>query len=354
VGQGLLPFRDYGFEYPPLAVFPMLVPWAVSHTHFETTMAIAMGLCALGVQEGLRAIAGERAAWVFALAPIALGAQLRTHFDLAAAAVVVWALAMFVRDRPRWGFALLGVGGAVKLFPLLLAPVAFVWLLGRGRPRDAVAGGAWCVAVVLAAAAPVWILGAGFSSMVDFHLHRPLQLESSAAMLAVVLRSYAYVSGTNLHPDAYKSNGLIGGHTQVLMDLSTVLLIAGALLSIALAARRDDARGFVWCCGVGVLSFVALGKVLSPQYMTWLAPFAVLAVCWGEVWIAGWLSAAFALTLLEFPGRYFDLVALKPGVVGIVTARDACLLAALVATAAAAARSPTPSWARAQPGSAPR
>ena len=80
--------------------------------------------------------------------------------------------------------------------------------------------------------------------------------------------------------------------------------------------------------------------------MIWLAPFAALCAAW-RIWPPALLCAgAFALTLVEFPTRYFDLVAEDTTLVVIVAARNALLLAALIATVAAAARSPRPALAR--------
>ena len=61
--------------------------------------------------------------------------------------------------------------------------------------------------------------------------------------------------------------------------------------------------------------------------------------------MAGLCAAAMALTLVEFPVRYWDLVDGERGVVAIVAARNALLLGALVtllAREAGAARSWSP------------
>jgi hypothetical protein len=92
-----------------------------------------------------------------------------------------------------------------------------------------------------------------------------------------------------------------------------------------------------------LLAFVALGKVLSPQFVVWLAPFAAVLFAWGgRRVIAGLLVAATVLTQIEFPSRYFDLVDGENGIVALVGLRNLLLLAALSATVAALARSPRP------------
>jgi hypothetical protein len=95
-----------------------------------------------------------------------------------------------------------------------------------------------------------------------------------------------------------------------------------------------------------VLAFVALGKVLSPQFMIWLAPFAAVCAAWRLWRPAGPLRGRLRLTLVVLPRRYFHLVHEDTTTILIVAARNVLLLAALaavIATVAGRARSPRPS-----------
>ena len=90
--------------------------------------------------------------------------------------------------RPRSGLALLGVGALSKVFPLVAVPVVLAWLLGRGLRREAVQGALACVAVLLAGACAALALSPdGALDAVSYHLERPVQIESGAAM--VLLRA---------------------------------------------------------------------------------------------------------------------------------------------------------------------
>jgi hypothetical protein len=59
---------------------------------------------------------------------------------------------------------------------------------------------------------------------------------------------------------------------------------------------------------------------------------------WGQRAVALLVGAAIVLTHVEFPSRYFDLINQRDDVILIVAARNALLLAALVALAARLAR----------------
>ncbi len=325
-----VPYRDFGFEYPPLALLPIWLP-SVAGGSLETWFAVEMLLFALVAQEMLRRMAGPRAAWLWVLMPVAVGAQVRTHFDLAPVAVLLGALWCLGSERPRWGFALLGVGTLVKLFPVLLAPVAFAWLWGRGRYDEARDGLLWCFGVIAVGVLPFLVMG-GLPSMLRFHLDRPIQIESTPASLLFGLGG-SYVTGTDAHPDDFRSNGLDGGHAGLILALCTLLMVTVIVVAILLAARNGSFDHLVACTVLVLLAFVGLGKVLSPQYMIWLAPFAILLAHQRNHAAALWLLAALLLTQTWFPGHYFDLVAEDSDTITLVALRNFCLLMALGLTA---------------------
>lgn len=365
LSSGQLPYWNFGFEYPPLAALPLWLGGlrGTGEAAYAVTFGVLMAGCALVGQQltarlagaahgasaavsgacaasAARPVAAARGgfahadprngvvvAWLLALAPIVIGASVRTHFDAFPIAIAIGALLLFARDRPLLGFALLGVGTMTKLFPGLLAVIAFAWLLGRGERRTAMHGAAIFAVVVLAISLP--FASHGYVDSYTFHIDRPVQIESSPATVLFALGG-SQVTGTNLRPDRFKSNGLAGGHADAVERLFTLLLIASLIGIVALAPRRRDTQHLVMCGFAALLAFVALGKVLSPQYVIWLAPFAALAWVWGRRAVALLVAAAIVLTHVEFPSRYFDLINQHDDVIRIVAARNALLLVALV------------------------
>ncbi len=333
--DGQLPYLDFGFEYPPLAAVPLWLAGlgGTDEPAYATAFAVLMCACAVAGQQLAAQLAGRGrnrvvVAWLLAFTPILIGASVRTHFDALPIAIALGALLAFARDRPSLGFALLGVGTMTKLFPGLLAVVAFVWLFwGRDARRAALRGAAIFAAVVLAISLP--FAGAGYVESFTFHLDRPVQIESTPATVLFALGG-SDVTGTNLRPDRFKSNGLDGGYADGVERLFFLLLVGALAAIVALAARRPDARHLVLCGFAALLAFVTLGKVFSPQYVIWLAPFAALAWVWCERAVALLAGAAIVLTHVEFPSRYFDLINQQHDVIWIVAARNALLLAALL------------------------
>lgn len=353
VRDGAVPFRDFGFEYPPLALVPIVAArWLGgpgAHGYEVAFNALTL-LAGLGLQACARMIAGRWAAWLMVLLPVACGALVRTHLDIFPAALSLAGLALLLRHRPVWGLAVLGVGAAMKLVPGLIAVVAIAWLFGRGERRAALRGGIAFVAIFALVLVP--FAGQGLVDMVTFHLDRPVQIESGPASVLWELGG-TYVTGTNIHPDQFKSNGLAGPHVHTVTTLFTVLLVLTLLAIVVLAARRPRPRELVLCSFAAILAFVVLGKVLSPQYIVWLFPFAVIAWAWRDRdpslsmasrWLpqvaATGILAAAILGQLWFPGRYFELVASDVHVVHLVELRNLVFLAALVCLLAAVALAP--------------
>lgn len=341
LADGNVPYLDFGFEYPPLGILPIAIAGLPfpgeggTGGGFDWLFGAVMLACALAGQRAAALLARETAdgaradevvAWLLALQPLVIGASLRTHFDLLPVAVTVAGLLLLARARPVAGMAVLGVGTMIKLFPAVLAAVSAVWLGARGELRAAARGAAAFAGVLVVLALP--FLSGGFGDMFTFHLERPVQIESTPATVLFALGG-SEVTGTNLRPDRFKSNGLDGGAAGPVAALFTVLQLAALAAAVLLAARRRDACWLGLCSLAALLAFVALGKVLSPQFMIWLAPFAALAWVWGERGVAVLCGAAIALTSVWFPRHYVPLVQETDWVIWTVALRNVLLVAAL-------------------------
>ncbi len=198
-------------------------------------------------------------------------------------------------------------------------------------------------------------LGHGYLDSYRFHLDRPVQIESTPAIVLYALGG-STVTGTTTTPDAYKSNGLIGGHADAVRSLFEFLGLASIALLAWLAWRREEHEDLLVCCATAVVAFVALNKVFSPQYVAWLAPVAALLAVWGRAEAAALIGLSIVMTQVEFPRHYDQLVEGDGGIRMLVAARDLVLLAALaalIARAPGSARSRRPAAARTRSAPAP-
>jgi Glycosyltransferase family 87 len=365
---GGLPYRDVFSEYPPLAS-PAIVTPGLLGTGAETfrfafagwTLLLAGAVVLLcGALAGSTGGDRRRALFAAALMPLLCGALVRTHFDLAPVALTLAALLLLCTGRPRAGMAVLGLGAMTKVFPLLIAPVALAWLAGRGRRREAWQGAGALVAVLAVFGGAVLAASPeGGLDALRYHLDRPVQVESTPALALLALDEAGIGDAGTVA--SHRSDGLVH-RADGLVSGALLALLAGVVALLALfAARRPEPRSLVLASLAAVTAFVVLGKVLSPQFLIWILPLGALAFAWRMHSLAAVVAAAAVLTQLEFPARYFDLVAREPLPLALVTLRNAALLAVVAlsvraltsahAGAAARSRSRGP---RRQPRPAPR
>jgi hypothetical protein len=334
---GALPYRDVFSEYPPLASAAIVLPGLIGTDAEAFRFAFAGWTLALAAVVVLLcgALAGRtggdrgHALAAAALMPLLCGALIRTHFDLAPVALTLAALLLLCVDRPRSGLAVLGLGVMTKGFPLVVAPVALAWLAGRGRIREAWQAAAACLAVVAV------VGGAAFAASPDgaidavrYHVERPVQVESTPALGLVVLDAAG--AGETLSVKSHRSDGLLHPAEGVVTGVLAVLLAGVLALLALLASTRPAPRDVVLASLAAVTAFAVLGKVLSPQFVIWALPLGALALAWRMHALAAAVALAAILTQLEFPARYFDLVAREPFPLAVVAVRNAVLLAALL------------------------
>jgi glycosyl transferase family 87 len=335
--DGGLPYRDVAFEYPPLAAPAIALPglagtgedafrWAFALWTLGAAAAVVLLCGALARATGGHA---RRALLAAALMPLFLGAMVRTHFDLFPVALLLAGLLLLCRDRPRAGLAVLGLGAMTKAFPLVALPVALVWLVARGRRREAWQGALACGAVIaVIAGVAVAASPDGAADAVRYHLDRPVQVESSPAL--VLLGLDAAGAGEARSVSSYRSDGLVHPASDAVTSLFAAAFVAFIALLCVLVAVRQTTRDLLLACLSACVAFAVLGKVLSPQFLIWLVPLGALAFAWRLHALAAAAAVAAVLTQIEFPAHYFDVVAREPLAVALVGVRNVALLAVIV------------------------
>jgi Glycosyltransferase family 87 len=340
--QGRVPYRDFSVEYPPAALPAFVLPAlgdGDSETYrrrFEGLMAAFGALAVVGVALALSALGaglGRMAAAVgfVAVAPLLLGSVVLSRFDLWPAAIVVGALAALVSGRLRLGSGLLGVGVAAKLWPGVLVPLAlaYVWRT-RGR-REALVCAAIAASVVLACLLPFLVIAPGDTlDSVWRQARRPLQIESvgSAVLLAA---HHAFGLDLTMRSSSGSQN-LEGTLPDVLAAVHGLVQVSVLVALWVLFARGPATpERLVRFSAAAVCAFVALGKVLSPQFLIWLIPVVPLVRGRKGLVASALLAAALVLTQLWFPYRYWDLaLRFDEPASWLVLARDVVLIALLI------------------------
>jgi hypothetical protein len=349
--SGHVPYRDFGIEYPPgaLPAFGLPAIGKPGLAVYEREFQILMALCGVGslaamsvALRNLGASAERMAAALgfFALAPLALGSVILYRYDLWPTFLTVAGLAAVLARRERLGFAALGLGIAAKAFPAVVIPpaLAYVWRTRGWREALLCLGAA--AAVVAVVVVPFLALAPhGVWDSIVRQTTRPLQIESLGASLLLVAH---HVGGLGLTLDSSRgSQNLVGSLPDVVGAASSAVLVL-ALVAIWVAAARVPAtpERLVRWSAASVAAFVALGKVLSPQFLIWLLPLVPLVRGRRGLGASALLGLALLLTQVWFPIRYFDLVAFDPFPSWVLLARDLVLVALVVVLTAPARESP--------------
>ncbi|MBA2568767.1 MAG: DUF2029 domain-containing protein [Actinobacteria bacterium] len=316
--DGRVPYRDFGLEYPPGALPAFVVP-AIGDADFGTFTRRFEGLMAVcglalvafvaaalaGLGAGARRLAA--ALGLVALAPLAAGSVVLSRFDLWPAALAAAALAALLSGRERLGHGALGLAIAAKIYPAVLAPLAVAYVWKRQGRREAIRCGAILVGATAIVVLPFLALSpGGVWDSFTRQASRPLQIESlgSAFLLAA-----HHLFGLDITMDSSHGSQNLAGTLPGALALLQALVQVAVLVAVWIAFARGPAskERFVLACAAVLTAFIALGKVVSPQFLIWLIPVVPLVHGRRGLAASSLLAAALVLTQLWFPFRYWDL-----------------------------------------------
>ena len=347
IADGKVPYRDFAVEYPPGALPMFALPGLAEpgsnqqvsagfRRAFETLMwmcgAVALTAMAVVLRVLRRSDLNVWGALCFAaVAPLLLGSVILSRFDLWPAAICAAALAALVSNRLRLGHALLGLGITAKLFPVVFVPLGVAYVWKREGRREALTCFALLAGVVGAVFLPFVVLSpGGVWHSLSVQLNRPLQVESLGASLLLVGH---HVFGFGLAGETSHGSQNVAGSAAGVLAVATTLVQVGVLgwIWTSFARGRGDGEALVRSTAAALCAFVALGKVLSPQFLIWLIPIVPLVRGRRGLWASALLAAALVLTQVWFPFRYFRLALhFEAGLSWVLLARDLALVALTV------------------------
>ncbi|AYY15090.1 DUF2029 domain-containing protein [Actinobacteria bacterium YIM 96077] len=307
--DGDLPYWDTALEYPVLtgvvmqgsAIAARAVqsfvdsepadPAVAESVRFYEVTTLLVGLSALVVVAATALTVPQRPwdAMLVAASPIML-LSATINWDLLAVAAASVAILAWTRERPGWAGILIGVGAAVKLYPvLLLGPLVLVALRAPGRLRElrkvGVCGGV-AVATWSLINAPfaLWARD-GWLTFFEFNAAREADFGS------------IWYARQLLAPE------LLPGDVDRLA-LGAALVLLGAIILLAMLAPRPPRLAQL--AFLAVAAFVLINKVWSPQYSLWLLPLAALAIPrWRELLIWQAAEAIYVVSVWFYLSGFF-------------------------------------------------
>lgn len=340
--NGLVPYRDFAIEYPPLALIPILLPVLLGASPFEAaayrqmfelviagfgmvTMVLVMWSVA-ALKRGRRDMLASAA--MVAASPLLLGPLMVNRYDLWPALFAAAATWLLVTGRHRWAAVALGLGVLAKVYPIVLGPFAFVYLWRAHGRREAILFAGISAATVAIGVAPFLLLAPdGIIEALTRAFRRPIQVESLGAALLFLREVLTGEHVRLVH--TFDSYNLRAPIAEAVGNVQTVVLGLSLLAGLWFFLRgRPTLDRLVLAFAAGLTAWVAFGRVFSPQYLIWLiAPLALVASRrWSLVQIA--IVEAILLTGFYYPRFYNHYYAhAEPPWVAVVLGRDLVLVA---------------------------
>jgi hypothetical protein len=312
--DGDVPYGDFTVEYPPFALPAFVAPALFTSTAPSYLLGFKLLMATLGLVvlfttawslDRLRAGRGQTILGLgaIAVAPLLLGHVFLNRYDPWPAALVSLAVAGYLARRGALASGFLAASFAAKIFTAALVPIAAwrVWLTSgsRGLARSTAAFVAVCLTIF------TYFLvtsfgGLGFSYWTQ--ASRDLHGESVAGSILLALDTLGVYDAT-IVPGDPGSLDLSGTLPSALAALTTVVG-AAVIVWVWIAARRalgSDAV-FVAASAAAASAFLALAKVISPQFLTWLLPLIPLLAGRAGRRAGVLLLLAMGLTQLELRG----------------------------------------------------
>ncbi|MBB3692106.1 hypothetical protein [Sphingomonas sp. BK580] len=337
VSAGQVPYFQARMEYPVLTgaliwvegLFARLLDGPRANAgDFLVAVTFGNALLAFVILEVIRGAGASLARqYAWALAP-PLVLYLGHNWDLLAATFAVAAMRAASREQAPRAAALAALGGAAKLFPVLLLPLLGLGaVVGRGDIPSRVRRAAVLVAVAVGAWGAVNLPVAWFAreNWGEFYVFSG-ERGGTAASVWELMAQFGWwqtdVSTRNLW--------------------SLLLFLGGAATIVAVGWRRHGARA--WLLFTPVLAwFLLTNKVYSPQFDVWLWPLLVLTATRVRplaLFLLGDLAAYFAEFWLFAGWEGANVSATQADVLVAASVRAVALLWLIHA----AVRDPAPGW----------
>lgn len=309
--------------------------------NFVQGFVIVMFLADLTVMASLVLVGRSRerslaGAWVWVLGLPLLLYIPYARYDMLVTAFAVFAL-LAVRRRPRLGGALAAVGAMVKVWP------AFA-VFGAPRGR-----GLWSICLGFAASAlALTAIAVGFFhgpfDFLNAQGSRGVEFESLGGTVLLVARFFGYSGTIQYH---FGSMEFLGPYVTEISDGLLVLSVLAFcwLLLWRLRARVWNAATTADAALAAVLVFTTTSRVISPQYFVWVIGLGAVCLTFRETTqraVVVLLVGATALTSVEYPLFFDNVVQGSAGFTLVLVLRNVLLLLAMVQSCVRLWRSTVP------------
>ncbi|WP_240432627.1 glycosyltransferase 87 family protein [Rubrobacter indicoceani] len=327
LAAGLVPYADFPHEYPPTSLAILLLPRLLTDdpTLYAGLFSLQILVCDLVILYLLSRL-GPKPVLLYGVGMLLFWRVPFIRHDLVPVMVATLGAFAVLRGRFVLAAVLWGFGGALKLYPIVAAPVlAFGATLGQTFARWSVAWAVFLVGLLWGLVA----FGPDSLMFLTYHADRPAQVESIPGNIQFFLPNPEVVN-------TYGSFNVVGPGGGALVSAFTFVQFGLVLLGLAVAylqwrGASDHELRVAMLRGamLATFAFSVFGKVLAWHYFFW--PLPLMAMVYGLygfrhprlVW--GLYFAAIALTTV-INEAYRTLEDALPAFVAMLTVRDLLVL----------------------------
>lgn len=324
--------------YPLVALVPMLAAMVLGPELYgigwllvvvvTNAVVLAFLLARTGPGGRLGALRISAAWWwigfMLLLGPVALG-----RIDVTTVAISIIAL-LVAQRRPVVAGALLALATWIKVWPAVLVAVITVAVRRRGTAVIAFVATAVAIGLVVLA------LGSGANSLgfISQQSSRGLQIEAPISTVWMWIAFVDPASASVQYISTINTFQVVGSGVDGASALMTPLLVvaSAAVGALGVFVVRSGARAVHLLAPLSlaiVVGLLVFNKVGSPQFVLWIAAPVVLGIATqGRRFMApaALALATAAVTQLIYPFGYDALLALQPGMLVVLTLRNAALV----------------------------
>ena len=281
--DGLIPYQDFPFEYPPLALLTFLLPGMLSqwvlenhYLQFRFFFMLQMLVIEISFYHWLKKYLPSRfSSWVYLIGGALMFQTLYDRLDLLMGIILVVATICYQQGKLIKSNLLAFLGAAFKVIPGLLIPFSVIHYPQWNRKKIIHYFTIGIFAGLVMVASCYLIFGAKILDFFRYHKDRGIQIESS---YAAINYWWAHYVDRPIKSLVYHSHGSFNLWDQFdfFATFSTLasLGLIGWLLWITWRQQRPIFFiDLVFCLLIGLF---CTAKVLSPQYFIWpllLFPF---------------------------------------------------------------------------------
>lgn len=319
--DGLLPYKDFVFEFPPFALGFFLIPslftsdldmYAKLFGVMVTVFSLVCLYYMLRISDHMR-INKVLVAAVYVILMLLYYKEMVKKFDVIPMMLTVISVYYHLKGNRALSYGLAMAGALTKIYPVLLLVLYLILDYAdrhdSRRPR-VIKGVAASVAVFLVAVVP--LLAAGDSmedifSFLTFHTDRGFQVES---VMGVVIQALGLMGLTTFTlENIYGTYDVISPICDALLPYWNALVAVVVIVTLLVILRHalchggegTDGRDLVIYVIMLFLAFILTNKVFSTQYMLWLFPFmALLVASTGGVRVRNLAMAAYMIVMELF------------------------------------------------------